>query len=105
MICGEELDKEGQHILCAGWCQFQERQTGDCNVEEGACECSPLRLRTRHLRCINDEICSMTCQFYSKNTKGKCGGDHGWDCICESKDDLLIDDDDDDDVLRGFSDN
>ena len=59
---------------------------GDCNLTKGECECTEEDLKGSHVRCINDAVCSVYCQFKEKKATGKCEGPNGWDCVCLSND-------------------
>jgi len=77
------------HPLISHFSQFniktiKHSHLGDCNVDEGVCECSLAELKSGHVKCITDEICSMYCQFKQKKAGGTCQGQHGWDCVCKS---------------------
>ena len=63
--------------------------SGTCNVDTGACECIEEELRAKHSVCIGpaeDNLCSIKCQTMDQAKSGYCGGEHGWDCICEYDD-------------------
>lgn len=86
-VCGGNVTETAANNLCAGWCQFRGLQTGDCNTEMGVCECTEGdKLSTRHIKCINEEVCSIYCQFREKKSSGICTGKNDWECVCLSKD-------------------
>eukprot|EP00095_Tigriopus_kingsejongensis_P011405 maker-scaffold508_size152036-snap-gene-0.17 protein:Tk11405 transcript:maker-scaffold508_size152036-snap-gene-0.17-mRNA-1 annotation:"hypothetical protein H257_02733" len=85
-VCGGNVTETTANNLCAGWCQFRGLQTGDCDFTNGECQCTENdKLATRHIKCINEEACSIYCQFKRKSA-GFCGGTNDWECICLSKD-------------------
>lgn len=87
-FCSEEHseDAEERRKACATYCHFKGKQTGTCNENTGECECIEEELRAKHTVCIGpaeDNLCSIKCQTMEQAKSGYCGGEHGWDCICE----------------------
>ena len=74
--------------LNSSWAHFR-LFSGTCDADTGECQCIEAELKLKHSICagpLDDNVCSMKCQYDDKAKSGHCGGEHGWDCICEFND-------------------
>jgi len=83
-VCSDNVEKDVGKYLCAGYCQGQIKQSGECNYNTNECECTAEELELEHLQCLTPWICKFGCHIRGYKT-GQCAGKNNWDCLCVGK--------------------
>ncbi|CAB4054709.1 unnamed protein product [Lepeophtheirus salmonis] len=89
-VCGGDVGPEIAGYSCAGFCQAKGRQSGNCDLIKNECACTKEYLQLSHIKCINDEVCSVFCQYKERKANGRCEGPNKWDCKCYSMKELNL---------------